>query len=58
MGHLGYIAAAYGVSIVAIGGLATWLLTDMAARRRELDRLHKAGYRRRSDKREIVHETE
>ncbi len=52
MNHLGYIVAAYLVTLIALAGLAGWLLADMAGRRRELKRLEEAGHRRRSERRE------
>lgn len=50
--HGWYVAAAYGVSALGLGGLVIWLLLDAAARRRELAVLEAGGLRRRSDKRD------
>jgi heme exporter protein D len=46
--HPLYIAAAYGVSAIAILALVAWILLDQRARRRELVDLEKRGIRRRS----------
>ncbi|OXT02300.1 heme exporter protein CcmD [Notoacmeibacter marinus] len=56
MSHFAYIAVAYGGSALALAGLALWLVSDMRARRRELDHLHDAGHRRRSDRQETLRE--
>ena len=49
--HILYVAAAYGVSALALAGLAWWILADQRARRREVAALEAAGIRRRSDAR-------
>ena len=48
--HALYVAAAYGVSAVAIAGLILWILADQRARKREMAELEAAGFRRRSDR--------
>lgn len=48
--HALYVAAAYGVSALAIAGLIVWVLADQRARKRELAELESAGHRRRSDR--------
>ncbi|MCP1199172.1 heme exporter protein CcmD [Notoacmeibacter sp. MSK16QG-6] len=58
MSHFFYIAAAYIVSAITLGGLAAWLVGDMRARRRELAHLHETGHRRRSDRQETLREIE
>ena len=49
MTHALYLAAAYGLSALGIAGVIGWILSDQAARRRELAELEKRGVRRRSD---------
>ena len=48
MDHFWFIAAAYGITALAIAGLIGWILLDQAARKRELAELEKRGVRRRS----------
>ena len=48
--HALYVAAAYGVSAVALATLAAWILLDQRGRRRELARLEAEGLRRRSER--------
>jgi heme exporter protein D len=48
MTHTLYVAAAYGVTVVALGGLLGWILIDLRSRKRELARLEAQGVRRRS----------
>ena len=48
MTHAAYVIAAYGISALAIAGLAAWILLDQRARRRELADLERRGIRRRS----------
>jgi len=48
--HDAYVAAAYGITIVVLAGLAIAILADQRARRRELADLEKQGLRRRSDR--------
>jgi heme exporter protein D len=47
--HALYVLSAYGVSTIALLGLAGWILADQRARKRELAALEAAGIRRRSD---------
>ncbi|EBV3599994.1 heme exporter protein CcmD [Salmonella enterica subsp. enterica serovar Virchow] len=49
--HFWYVASAYGVSALVLGGLTLWLIVDAAARKRELAVLEASGLRRRSDRR-------
>ncbi|MEQ8298733.1 MAG: heme exporter protein CcmD [Nitratireductor sp.] len=49
MTHALYVAAAYGLSALAIGGLVAWTLFDQRARKAELAALEAQGVRRRSD---------
>lgn len=44
-----YIAAAYGISAVALAGLVLWIVLDERGRRRDLALLDQLGLRRRSD---------
>lgn len=48
--HALYVAAAYGITAIALAGLIGWILLDQRARNRELAELEAAGVRRRSDK--------
>ena len=48
--HALYVAAAYGITAIALAGLIGWILLDLQARKRELAELEAAGVRRRSDK--------
>jgi heme exporter protein D len=50
MTHALYVAAAYGISALALAGLTGWLLLDQRARRRELGELEASGVRRRSER--------
>lgn len=52
MTHALYIAAAYGISVLALAGLLGWMLFDQRAQRREFERLEASGIRRRSGKRD------
>lgn len=49
MSHELFVGAAYGISAVALAGLAVWIMLDRNARKRELAALEAAGVRRRSD---------
>ncbi|MCQ8782987.1 heme exporter protein CcmD [Mangrovibrevibacter kandeliae] len=46
--YTGFIAAAYGISALALAGLGLWLFLDARARRAELKLLEARGVRRRS----------
>ncbi len=48
--HALYVAAAYAISALGLGGLVAWILLDQRARRRELAELEASGARRRSDR--------
>ena len=48
MTHTLYVAAAYGFSALGIAGVIVWILSDQAARKRELADLESRGVRRRS----------
>ena len=39
MSHAAYVAAAYGISAIALAGLFVWILIDQAARKREIAEL-------------------
>ncbi|WP_173934089.1 heme exporter protein CcmD [Chelativorans sp. Marseille-P2723] len=52
MTHAAYVTAAYMLSVLAICGLAAWILADQAAMRRALRELEERGIRRRSNSRE------
>jgi heme exporter protein D len=45
-----YVAAAYGVTVVAIAGLVAWILLDQRGRKREIAELEAGGIRRRSER--------
>lgn len=53
MSHFAYVAAAYSVTVIALIGLAVWILVDQGAQKRALDDLERRGIRRRSEKREV-----
>jgi heme exporter protein D len=46
--YFGFIAAAYGISALALLGLAAWVILDARARRAEMAALEASGLRRRS----------
>ena len=46
--YFGFIVSAYGISALALLGLAAWVFLDARARRAEIDRLEASGLRRRS----------
>ncbi len=46
--HALYVAAAYGISAVAIACMVGWILADQRARQREMADLEASGVRRRS----------
>lgn len=48
--HALYVAAAYGISALAIAGLIAWILIDQRSRRREMAELEASGTKRRSDR--------
>jgi heme exporter protein D len=48
--HALYVAAAYGISALAIAGLIGWILADQRARQREAAELEASGVRRRSER--------
>jgi len=48
MTHALYVASAYGVTLVALGGLLGWIVLDGRAAKRALARLEAEGVRRRS----------
>ncbi|MHB2267551.1 heme exporter protein CcmD [Aliihoeflea sp. PC F10.4] len=50
MNHVAFVSAAYGVTILTLGGIALWLFVDHRARKRELAELEARGVRRRSAK--------
>lgn len=42
--HLGFIVAAYAVTVVVLAALIGWILLDGRSLRRQLARLEKRGY--------------
>jgi len=48
LNHTLFVAAAYAVSALGLGGLALWIVRDQRARKRELAALEQAGVTRRS----------
>jgi heme exporter protein D len=52
--HTLYVAAAYALSALGIAGVIFWILSDQAARKRELADLEKRGVRRRSAGSEVA----
>jgi heme exporter protein D len=49
MTHLAYIASAYAISAAVLIGMAAWVLLDLSAQRRKLEKLEADGVRRRSE---------
>jgi heme exporter protein D len=47
--HMGFIVAAYAVTIAVVGVLIGWVMLDYRAQRRALDDLEKRGVSRRSE---------
>jgi heme exporter protein D len=50
MQHLGFIVAAYGVTILVVAGLILRAVLDYRAQRRALGELEARGMRRRSNR--------
>jgi heme exporter protein D len=48
MSHMLYVASAYGISALVLGGLVGWLVVDQRGRRRDLAEMEAKGVRRRS----------
>lgn len=48
--YFGFIASAYGISALALIGLAAWVFLDARARRAEIAALEASGLRRRSSR--------
>ena len=48
MGHVAFVSAAYGVTVLVLAGISLWLAADHRARKRELADLEARGVRRRS----------
>jgi heme exporter protein D len=46
--HMGFIVAAYAVTIAIVGALIAWVMLDYRAQRRTLAELDKRGVSRRS----------
>jgi heme exporter protein D len=46
--HIGFIVAAYGVTVVVLLGVVAWIVVDGIAQRRRLRDLEARGVRRRS----------
>jgi len=42
--HLGFIVAAYAVTVVVLGALIGWIVLEGRSLRRQLARLEKRGY--------------
>lgn len=53
MSHLAYVTAAYAVTVLALAGLAGWILVDQRSQKKALDDLERRGIRRRSESREV-----
>jgi len=50
--HFAYVTAAYATTVLALVGLAGWILVDQRSQKRALDDLERRGIRRRSEYRE------
>ncbi len=48
MTHLGYVVSAYLAGAIVILGMVAFVVTDLGAQKRKLDRLEEAGHRRRA----------
>jgi heme exporter protein D len=48
MNHMGFIVAAYAVTVIIVGALIAWVMLDYRAQRRSLAELDKRGVTRRS----------
>ncbi|MBA8837145.1 heme exporter protein CcmD [Ochrobactrum sp. RH2CCR150] len=48
--HLGFVVAAYGITIVALILTVGWIFIDQRIQKNELKRLEAQGVRRRSSK--------
>jgi heme exporter protein CcmD len=46
MTHLGYIIAAYAATGVVLVGMIVWVMTDLSAQKRKLERIEAEGGRR------------
>ena len=46
MTHLGYVVAAYMATAIVLGGMIGWVLLDLTAQRRKLERIEADGGRR------------
>jgi heme exporter protein D len=46
MTHLGYIVAAYGATAIVLCGMIGWILVDLSAQKRKLERIEADGGRR------------
>ena len=47
--HAGFIAAAYVITFIVIGGLILWVRIDGKAQMRELEAMKRRGLRRRAE---------
>ncbi len=47
MTHLGYIAAAYGATVVILAAVTAWVALDLRAQKAKLARLEQSGRRAR-----------
>jgi heme exporter protein D len=48
--HMGFIVAAYAVTVVIVGALIAWVMLDYRAQKRTLAELDKRGVTRRSQR--------
>jgi heme exporter protein D len=48
--HMGFIVAAYAVTIAIVGALIAWVMLDYRAQKRTLAELDKRGVTRRSQR--------
>jgi heme exporter protein D len=48
--HMGFIVAAYAVTIAIVGALIVWVMLDYRAQKRTLAELDKRGVTRRSQR--------
>lgn len=49
LSHTAFVLLSYGAALLVLGAVFAWLFWDRAATMAELDRLERAGFRRRSN---------
>lgn len=49
MSHTAFVLISYGAAIAILGAVVAWLFIDRAATMADMERLERAGLKRRSD---------